>query len=95
MRTFSESRHKIRRDDPVVENAINEMKVKKGNRDVKARKEAVRYIHKNVASARAKMLLAAMGPRNDKRKRLRSSPCKQGSHPGYRSKMIDRLQAFR
>ncbi|XP_065879791.1 ubiquitin carboxyl-terminal hydrolase 20-like [Euphorbia lathyris] len=87
-----ESRHKICRNQLKLENAINDKKLK-CNRD--ERTEALRYIRKNVNSSRGMKLLAAMVPRNDKKRRLQSSPCKQGSHPGSRSKLLRRQEVLR
>ncbi|KDP34308.1 hypothetical protein JCGZ_12656 [Jatropha curcas] len=96
-----ETRHHIRRDHLKVENSRREhlenmencKKLKRGVRD--QRHEAIRYISKNVPSARGIRLMAAMLPRNDKKRRLRSSPCKQASPPSSRHKPNQRLAVLR
>ncbi|WCJ20649.1 Ubiquitin carboxyl-terminal hydrolase 20 [Euphorbia peplus] len=86
-----EGRHKTQRNHLKLENAINETKLKKQNE----RTEALRYIRKNVHSARGMKLMAAIVPRNDKKRKLPSSPCKQGSPPGSRSKLLRRQAVLR
>uniref|UniRef100_A0A2P2MYX8 Uncharacterized protein n=1 Tax=Rhizophora mucronata TaxID=61149 RepID=A0A2P2MYX8_RHIMU len=46
-------------------------------------------------SSRSRSLMNAMLPRNDKKQRLRSSPCKKPSIPGSRCKSFCRVAVFR
>ncbi|KAF2308824.1 hypothetical protein GH714_021322 [Hevea brasiliensis] len=88
---FSEARHHIRQDNLKLENSLNYNRSKRATND--ERMEAVR-LTRSMPSARKNKLLAAMNPQIDKKRRLRSSPCKQASLPGSRRKLNHRLAAL-
>ncbi|XP_057996805.1 ubiquitin carboxyl-terminal hydrolase 20 isoform X2 [Hevea brasiliensis] len=88
---FSETRHHIRQDNLKLENSLNYNRSKRATND--ERMEAVR-LTRSMPSARKNKLLAAMNPQIDKKRRLRSSPCKQASLPGSRRKLNHRLAAL-